>query len=248
MSKVHLAPLSSIGVGAVGLFAVDRVSALSVAGWTAGLLYLVVSNALLTRGLNRRTTIPFGWANGVTALRSTMVGVVTGLVATSFTASVSVPLLVWLAGIALALDAVDGWIARITNTVSELGARFDMEVDAFFLLVLSAYLAPSMGWWVLTIGLLRYVFVAAGWLLPWMRRTLPHRYWRKVVTAVAGIALVLAASTLAPAWAGLAGVLVALALLLESFGRDTVWLIRRRGSASSAEEGAKTAAGTGREA
>jgi phosphatidylglycerophosphate synthase len=157
-----------------------------------------------------------------------MVGLVTAIVAASFTAPIAVPLLTWLAGIALALDAVDGWIARITHTISELGARYDMEVDAFLLLALSAYVGPSMGWWVLVIGLLRYVFVAAGWLLPWMRRTLPPRYWRKVVTAVAGIALVIAASGRAPGWLALAAVLIALALLVESFGRDTLWLIRRR--------------------
>ena len=112
--------------------------------------------------------------------------------------------------------------------ITELGARFDMEVDAFLLLVLSVYVAPELGWWVLSIGLLRYAFVAAGWLLPWMRATLPPRYWRKVVTAVAGIALTIAASGLLPAWAALAVTLVALGLLLESFGRDVIWLFRRR--------------------
>jgi len=228
MSKVHLAPLSSACIGAAGLFVVDLVSPLSAAGWATGLLYLLVSNGLLARGLHRTGTTVLGWANATTLLRSTMVGLVTALVATSFTAPISVPLLIWLSSIALALDAVDGWIARLTRTVSELGARFDMEVDAFLLLVLSAYLAPRMGWWVLTIGLLRYAFVAAGWALPWMRRTLPPRYWRKVVTAVAGIALVIAASGIAPEWVGTAAVLVALALLLESFGRDALWLIGRR--------------------
>ena len=44
--------------------------------------------------------------------------------------------------------------------------------------------------------LLRYAFVAAGWVLPWMAATLPPRYWRKVVTAVAGIGLTIAASGL----------------------------------------------------
>ena len=48
-----------------------------------------------------------------------------------------------------------------------------MEVDAFLLLVLSAYVGQDLGWWVLVIGLLRYAFVAAGWALPWMRATLP---------------------------------------------------------------------------
>ena len=75
-----------------------------------------------------------------------------------------VALLVRLAAVALALDAVDGWVARRTGTVSELGARFDMEADAFLILVLSGFVADSLGGWVLAIGLMRYAFVAAGWV------------------------------------------------------------------------------------
>ena len=41
----------------------------------------------------------------------------------------------------------------------------------------------SLGIWVLAIGAARYAFLAAGWLLPWMREPLPPRHWRKVVTA-----------------------------------------------------------------
>jgi phosphatidylglycerophosphate synthase len=101
-----------------------------------------------------------------------------------------------------------------------------MEVDAFLLLVLSTFVAQRLGAWVLAIGLMRYVFVAAGWVFPWLRRQLPPRYWRKVVTAVQGIALAIAASALLP---GIDVVLVglALALLVESFGRDVIWLVRR---------------------
>lgn len=228
MRPVHLAPLLSVLAGIAALAVVGRFDALSTAGWVAGLLYLVVSNALLARGLRARRAAVFGWANAATAVRSTMVGVITGLVATSFTEPISVALLVGLAAPALALDAVDGWLARRTASASELGARFDLEVDAFLLLVLSVYVGRDIGWWVVVIGMLRYAFVAAGWVLPWMRATLPPRYWRKVVTAVAGIALVVAASGLLPAWGAVAVVLIALALLLESFGRDVVWLIRRQ--------------------
>ncbi len=228
MPKVHLAPLASVLAGTVGLAAVALVSPLSAAGWTTGLAYLVASNALLARGLHHRGTSAFGWANAATAARSTLVALVTALVATSFTAPVAATLLVVLASVALALDAVDGWLARRTHGESELGARFDMEVDAFLLLVLSAYVGQSLGWWVLTIGLLRYAFVAAGWALPWMRATLPPRYWRKVVTAVAGIALIVAASALVPAAVALAVTLLALGLLLESFGRDVLWLAAHR--------------------
>ena len=62
-----------------------------------------------------------------------------------------------------------------------------------------------------------------------MRRTLPPRYWRKVVTAVAGIALTVAASGLAAAWVNLLVTLIALLLLLESFARDVTWLVKAGG-------------------
>lgn len=227
MPKVHLAPLASVAAGLLGLFTIDRVSPLGVPGWSAGLLYLLVSGGLLARGLHRSALASVGWANWATTTRSTIVALVTALVAASYASAVSVPLLIALVTIALVLDAVDGWLARLTRTESAFGARFDMEVDAFLLLVLSACVAQTLGAWVLTIGLLRYAFVAAGLLLPWMSATLPPRYWRKVVTAVTGIALTVAASQLAPRWVGLAATLVALALLLESFGRDVLWLVRR---------------------
>lgn len=207
----------------------------SVAGWAALVAYLIVAFALLFRGLVRSGAARFGAANAVTALRSSLVGLITGLVAGSFAGPVSPAFLVAVVVPALALDAVDGWVARRTGTVSALGARFDMEVDAFLLLVLSIHVAGSLGPWVLTIGLLRYAFVAAGWMLPWLDRTLPARYWRKVVTAVAGIALALASSGAAPALAVLL-VAVALGLLLESFGRDVVWLFRRRHDAAVVRE------------
>src|SRR5919199_1802310 len=66
------------------------------------------------------------------------------------------------------LDCVDGQVARRTRTTSALGARFDMEVDAFLLLVLSVVVARAAGPWVLAIGLMRYAYVAGGALLPWL--------------------------------------------------------------------------------
>jgi len=226
VQKVHLAPLWSVVGGTVGLFTVAGLHGLSTAGWLAGLLYLGVSNALLTRGLRRSGATRFGPANTATAVRSTLVGLITALVVTALTAPVSVPLLIGLAVPALALDAVDGWLARRTRTATELGARFDMEVDAFLILVLSVCVSQSLGWWVLAIGLMRYAYVVAGWALPWLRTTVPPRYWRKVVAAYAGIALTATASGLLPVWAEWLVTLIALALLIESFGRDIVWQFR----------------------
>lgn len=197
------------------------------AGWLATLAYLLISNVLLVRGLRHRRSARLGPANVVTMTRSTLVGLITGLVVASFTTAIAVVLLVALVIPALALDAVDGWVARRTGSTSELGARFDMEVDAFLLLALSAYVAQSSGVWVLAIGSMRYAFVVVGWALPWLRRPLPFRYWRKVVTAVAGIALAAAASGIFGS-GGVVFVAAALLMLIESFGRDVVWLFHRR--------------------
>jgi phosphatidylglycerophosphate synthase len=235
MAKVHLAPwLWALG-GVALLIAVA--SRLSVAGGVAGAAYLGVSSALLTVGLARRGMPRLGPANAVTATRSTLVGVVTALVVTSFTEHTPSALLLAFVVPALLLDAVDGWVARRTRSVSPLGARFDMEVDAFLLLVLGVATGPTLGWWTLAIGLMRYAFVAASWAVPWLGAQLPPRYWRKVVTAVCGIALALAASGLAPLPVADAAVGVALALLVESFGRDVVWLVRERSTARPSAPG-----------
>ena len=54
-------------------------------------------------------------------------------------------MLVALATIALVLDGMDGQVARRTHTVTAMGARFDVEVDTFLLLVLSVHVAPALG-------------------------------------------------------------------------------------------------------
>lgn len=235
-SEVPFTPIGFAVLGAVASVAIWLAGGLPAVGLAAALAYLLVSTALLVRALRREGVHRLGWANVVTATRSTMVAVVTGLVVASLVAPIPVPLLIWLVVPALVLDAVDGWVARRTGGVTELGARYDMEVDAFLLLVLSTYVAQSLGAWVLAIGLMRYAFVVAGWMLPWLRERLPYRYWRKVVTAVQGVALTLAASGLLPDLAAIS-VVVALALLVESFGRDVVWLaVRSRARRVEASE------------
>ena len=226
MRKVQLTPWLWGAAGAFLLLAIGASAPLSPAGWTAALGYLIASSLLVSRGLRQRRSTRFGAANAVTATRSMLVGIATGLVVTSLTGTISPALLVAIVAVALALDGVDGYVARRTGSVSELGARFDMEVDAFLLLVLSVYDARLVGGWVLAIGLMRYAFVAAAWALPFLGRTLPHRYWRKVVAAACGVVLaVIAAQALPPVAAAIAAA-AALLLLIESFGRDVLWLLR----------------------
>jgi phosphatidylglycerophosphate synthase len=194
----------------------------------AGVSYGVVTFAALSWGLHRAGPAAFGPADWVTMARATLVGGVTALIADSFHRPAPVEVLVAISVAALVLDAIDGQVARRTRTASGLGARFDMEVDAFLILVLSVYAARSMGAWVLAIGAMRYVYVAATWALPWLRKPLPPRYWRKVVAATQAIVLVFAVAGFIPVPLMTGALVVALALLTESFGRDVVWLWQRR--------------------
>jgi phosphatidylglycerophosphate synthase len=196
---------------------------LGVLGWLAGIAYGLVLCVTLSRGMHAAGLAGLSPADLVTHARALLVGGVTALTAASFRDSPRVAVIVALAAVALVLDAVDGNVARRTRTASAFGARFDMEVDAFLILVLSVFVAPAYGVWVLSIGAMRYAFVVATWLLPWLRTPLPPRYWRKAVAATQGIVLAFAGAALAPWPVVVTALVVSLALLIESFGRDVVW-------------------------
>lgn len=220
------------GAGLVGglllLAVLASTVGLGAAGWAVGIGYLFVLAGTLVRAVWRSGRTRLGPADAVTLTRAVLVGALTAFVAESFTepAGAPVAVMVALTSVALALDAVDGKVARRTGTVTAVGARFDMEVDAFLVLVLALYDVRLLGGWVLLIGLARYLLVAAGWVLPWLTGPTPPRFWAKVVAAVQGIVLTVAMADLLPRPVATAMVLIALAMLVESFGRQVGWLYR----------------------
>ena len=234
---VSLSAAALVAVGVVGqivlLSALGVTVGLSGLAWVVGLACSVGTHAAVARGLSCYRDHVLGPADLITLLRVTLVCGIAALTADSFLGTPAVAALVALATAGLALDAIDGWVARRTHTASVFGARFDGEVDALLILVLSVYVAQSAGAWVLAIGAARYVFALAGWGLPWFRRLLPHRYWRKVVAATQGIVLTIAAAGVLPL--GLTEVLLAVsfAMLAESFGRDVWWLWMHRPTGSA---------------
>ncbi|MFJ3231770.1 CDP-alcohol phosphatidyltransferase family protein [Streptomyces sp. NPDC086787] len=223
---VQQEPAVGAGVQILLLALLGSVIGLGPAGWLTGLTFAIATWAVLSRALHRSQLRSFGPANRVTLGRATLVGGVTALVADSFESSPPVTLLVALTTVALLLDGVDGKVARRTGTSTALGARFDMEVDAFLILVLSVYVAMDLGPWVLLIGAMRYGFVAAARVAPWLNAPLPPSFARKTVAALQGICLLVAGSGLLPHTANLAVGALALGSLLWSFGRDVLWLWR----------------------
>jgi len=232
MPAVRSGPLGTL-LGQIGVLAALAVTVgLGLAGWAAGLAYGFFLYGALALAMHRRGAEAFRPADRVTSARAVLAGGVTALVAESLRGPVPVAVLVTMTAVALSLDAVDGLVARRTGTGWDLGARFDMEVDSFLILVLCLYLAGAVGAWVIAIGAMRYAFVAAGWVLPWMRASLPPRFWRKVVAAIQGIVLVVAASGLFPRPLMIVAVAASLALLVESFARDVAWLWRAHARSS----------------
>ena len=133
--------------------------------------------------------------------------------------------------VALVTDLVDGRVARRTGT-TPFGGRFDGEADAFLILVLAVHVASTGPTWVILIGAIRYLFGAGELWLAWFRLRLPPRYWRKVAAAVQGVVLTAVAADVLPPLVEVAALVLALGLLVESFGRDVLWLWWRRGRES----------------
>jgi phosphatidylglycerophosphate synthase len=200
-------------------------------GWLVGGVFwgyaAVCFMGALTAGIGRRTA-GFGIANQVTLLRAGLVCMVGSALLAGGSSVASGWSVAALAAAALSLDAVDGWLARRLGLASDFGARFDLEVDALLLVILAllVWQTDRVGSWVLAIGLLRYVFVLAGWLVPWLRKSLPPSRRRQAVCVQQGITLLLC--LLPPVDIMLANAMAAMALsaLLVSFATDIIYLRR----------------------
>ena len=172
----------------------------------------------------------FGPANRVTLIRAMVTALLAGLIGQpeAVLASYAWPI----AGVALgaaALDGVDGWVARRSGSDSSFGARFDMELDAVFILVLAVLVwqMDKAGIWVLASGALRYLFLVGQLLWPLLSQALPPSRRRQTVCVLQTLALILALAPVVPP--ALSAVIAAAGLLLltHSFWIDTAWLIAR---------------------
>jgi phosphatidylglycerophosphate synthase len=166
-------------------------------------------------------------------LRLAMVAMLAGLIGeAALPSAASEPWWIVVVGatVAALLDAADGPLARRQGMASALGARFDMEVDAFFILVLCALIvqAGKAPEWVLAAGLMRYAFVAAaaGW--PWLSRPLPASGRRKAVCVALITALIVCLAPIVPVALATGIAAAGVAAVTASFAIDLGWLARRR--------------------
>jgi phosphatidylglycerophosphate synthase len=193
---------------------------------------LVFGVAALIAAGQLATTHPFdrlGPANLVTTLRVLLVSLVAALIGEEPTSTVA-----WgaalLAVVITALDGVDGWLARRTRYASEFGARYDMETDALHILVLAvlAWQHDKAGAWIVLAGAMRYLFVASGYIWPWMNGELPPSQRRKTVCVVQVVGLIIVVSPIVTAPASVVVAALTLLTLTWSFGVDVRWLSQRQ--------------------
>jgi phosphatidylglycerophosphate synthase len=169
----------------------------------------------------------FGPANQLTTARAVVVALIASLIGEMGLSPVASTAA--LAGVgALALDGLDGWTARRTRMTSPFGARFDVEIDALLIqaLAILVWQHGKAGWWVLFSGLIRYGFVAAGWLWPRMNRPLPPTSRGRLICFIQISALILAVTPAITPPVSTTIAALGLAALSWSFLVDTLRLLK----------------------
>lgn len=225
---LQFALAASLGLGLLLALAPVTLSGVSAAGVGLGTIFYAAGCAAAGIGLHLRYPhAALGLCNTVTLFRLMLVGMLGMALVPGATAEWAVFVI---AALALALDGVDGWLARREKLVSSFGARFDMEVDSVLALVLAllAFVGGHAGPLVILLGLPRYAFAVAGLVLPWLNAPLPERFSRKVVCVLQLATLISLQAPILPSM--LANVLVGASAmaLVWSFERDVVWLWKAR--------------------
>lgn len=128
--------------------------------------------------------------------------------------------------ISLILDAIDGFLARFLNQVSDFGKKFDLEIDTFllFLLTLSLYKNFNVDLYVFLIPLFRYVFFILQFRFEWLNSSLPESFRRKFICS--GVSILLICCHLSDLNKSLimAAIISSILLITFSFLKDIIWL------------------------
>ena len=84
------------------------------------------------------------------------------------------------------MDRLDGYLARRFNSISEKGAHFDRETDAFFVCILCAviYLKGYLDVWILLVGFMRYLYAVLLFLLNLSHRKDPSSRFAQIVAGI----------------------------------------------------------------
>lgn len=167
-SHAALVSCSSVGLVLIALSVVWPTEMTS--GFLAGVgIVLVVELVVFLRTIHRahheagpqRLTL----ATWITIHRGAALALLAGFLAVDAASGTLAWVPATLFAIAASLDAVDGYVARATDAVTELGERLDVELDALTVLVgvLVAIAAGGAPVAFIAVGIARYLFVFGIW-------------------------------------------------------------------------------------
>jgi phosphatidylglycerophosphate synthase len=201
---------------AISLLGASLVAAWVGRPWPLAVVAVGSFAALLVHARGRFTACgAFGLPNALTLLRL----IVALLLTVVFHGA---PGLLWGALVLglLALDGVDGAVARRNGTMSEFGALFDMESDALTVLIVvfELWQRGAVGAWILIAGLLRYLYVVCCALLPPAAGEMPRSLLARYAFFVLMVGL--ATGLAVPPPLGVAGALVGTVAVTLSFARS----------------------------
>jgi phosphatidylglycerophosphate synthase len=228
-----------VAVAALVLLMALTMASAAGLGWDFGakaLLVFALGAGLVWRALGAHPHARFGPANRVTLARLGAMSLMAALLGEALPRPPldAMPAAAWCLVVAATLtamlDAVDGALARRSGLASAFGARFDMETDAAFTLVLCVLVvqAGQAGPWILASGLMRYAFVAAAFVWPWLNGPLRPSKRRQTVCVVQITTLIVCLGPIVPPLLASALAAVSLALLTLSFAIDVRALARQR--------------------
>ena len=195
-----------------------------VAALGFALIWLIVARQM-------RQTYPHGRVGACNAVTLIRVALALALVPPLLAGQPAGWIVAGVAGVALTLDGVDGWLARRQGLVSDFGARFDMEADSILALILSLHVVAgsAVGAEGLILGLARYAFLGAMLIWPWLAAPLPQKFRRKTICVVQMVALILLLLPILTPDAAILVARLAAALVVWSFAVDILWLRERAG-------------------
>lgn len=147
-------------------------------------------NLPLNRRADEKDILPnLGWANALSFARGIFIAALFGFLFSPWPEGWLgwLPFTVYL--FAALSDLLDGYLARITNHVTELGAALDMENDSWGVLIVTglAFWYGQVPVWYLPVGLARYIFLFALWLREKEGKenyTMPFSYRRRIFAGV----------------------------------------------------------------
>ncbi|MFA9428316.1 CDP-alcohol phosphatidyltransferase family protein [Natronorubrum sp. A-ect3] len=173
--------LTALGAGSIAV-AWQPARTVEFVGWVVVALavVLLVTGIALQRTTQSTGADPLTFASWITLTRGAALATFVGVLAVgtaesgSTAGTVSVPgadagLIAWMPALLFAaaglLDAVDGAVARKMGTVTDLGARLDVELDGLTTLIGSVVVvsmgAASVAF--LAVGAARYLYVGSLW-------------------------------------------------------------------------------------